>query len=211
MSVPGPVDPNAHDRFILKQRIRLVINQYEFSLPTSEDGDEAGESFCFVEQKRFKFKEDIRFFTDDTKTTELLRIKARQRFDPRARYDVTAPDGSKIGEIQKVFGKSLLRSTYTMFDAAGNETATVQEQKLWVALFRRLVGFVPYVGDYADWLPIPYHFDFRRGEELLGTNRRHRWKWRDVYTIDMTPDAQRTIDRRMVLAIAVGQDALQAR
>jgi uncharacterized protein YxjI len=207
----APVDPTTHDRFILRQRIRLVINQYEFSLPASEDGNEAGEPFCFVEQKRFKFKEDIRFFTDDTKTTELLRIKARQRFDPRARYDVTAPDGSKIGEIQKVFGKSLIRSTYTMFDAAGNEVATVQEQKLWVALFRRLVGFVPYVGDFADWLPIPYHFDLRRGEELLGTNIRQRWKWRDVYTIDMTPDAQRTVDRRMVLAIAVGQDALQAR
>jgi uncharacterized protein YxjI len=216
MNVPppppsAPVDPNAHDRFILKQRIKLVINQYEFSIPAADDDDDPGQAFCFVEQKRFKFKEDIRFFTDATKSTEILRIKARQRFDPRARYDITTPDGAKIGEIQKVFGKSLLRSTYTIFDANGNEVAVVNERKLWVALFRRAVGFVPYLGDFADWLPIPYHFDFRRGEELLGTNNRQRWKWRDVYTIDMTPDAQRTVDRRLVLAIAVGQDALQAR
>jgi uncharacterized protein YxjI len=211
MNVPGPVDPNAHDRFILRQRLKLVINQYEFSLPPAENGDGPGQAFCFVEQKRFKFKEDIRFFTDNTKSTEILRIKARQRFDPRARYDVTTPDGVKIGEIQKVFGKSLLRSTYTIFDASGNEAATVHERKLWVALFRRFVGLVPYIGDYADWLPIPYDFDFLRGEEVLGTNDRQRWKWRDTYTIDMSPDAQRTVDRRMVLAIAVGQDALQAR
>jgi uncharacterized protein YxjI len=215
MNVPppppsAPVDPNAHDRFILRQRIKLVINQYEFSLP-DDDAEDPGQAFCFVEQKRFKFKEDIRFFTDDTKSTEILRIKARQRFDPRARYDVTTPDGAKIGEISKVFGKSLLRSTYLLWDANGNEVATVNERKLWVALFRRFVGFVPYLGDFADWLPIPYHFDFRRGEELLGTNNRQRWKWRDVYTIDMTPDAQKTVDRRLVLAIAVGQDALQAR
>jgi hypothetical protein len=26
MNVPAPLDPNAHDRFILRQRIRLVIN-----------------------------------------------------------------------------------------------------------------------------------------------------------------------------------------
>ena len=65
-----------------------------------------------MEQKRFKFKEDIRFYADDSKTQELMRLKARQRFDPRARYDVTAADGTKIGEIQKVFGESLLRSTY---------------------------------------------------------------------------------------------------
>ena len=118
------IDPNAHDRFVLRQRIRLVINQYEFSLP--EDGDEPAQPFCFVEQKRFKFKEDIRFYTDDTKTTEIMRIKARQRFDPRARYDVTTPDCQKIGEIQKVFGKSLIRSTYQLFDANGAETAVAQ-------------------------------------------------------------------------------------
>ena len=210
MNAQGPVDPNAHDRFILRQRIKLVINQYEFSLP-GENGDKPGDSFCFVEQKRFKFKEDIRFFTDDDKSTELMRILARQRFDPRARYDIAAADGTKIGEIQKVFGKSLLRSTYQIFDAGGNEVAIAQERNFVVALFRRLVGLVPYIGDYADWLPIPYHFNFMRGEEKLGTHTRQLWKFRDVYTIDMSGDPQRTVDRRLVLGIAVGMDALQAR
>src|SRR5688572_6462477 len=114
--MPALIEPNAHDRFILRQRIRLVINQYEFSLP-ADGGDEPGEPICFVEQKRFKFKEDIRFYTSEDKTHELMRIKARQRFDPRARYDVTGPDGSQIGQIQKVFGASLLRSTYELYDA----------------------------------------------------------------------------------------------
>jgi uncharacterized protein YxjI len=203
------VDPNAHDRFVLRQRLRPVVNQYEFSLPG--DGGEQGEPFCFVQQRRFKFKEDIRFYTDATKSTELMRIKARQRFDPRARYDVTAADGQKIGEIQKVFGKSLLRSTYTMYDASGADVATVNERSLAVALFRRLVGLVPYLGDFADFLPIPYHFDFKRGDEELGTHTRQLWKLRDVYTIDMSGDSARTVDRRLVLAIAVGMDALQAR
>jgi uncharacterized protein YxjI len=80
-----------------------------------------------------------------------------------------------------------------------------------VALFRRLVGLVPYVGDFSDWLPIPYHFEFRRDGELLGSHVRQAFKLRDTYTIDMTPDTQRTVDRRLVLAIAVGMDALQAR
>jgi uncharacterized protein YxjI len=209
MNAIAPVDPNAHDRFVLRQRIRLVINQYEFSLP--DDGDQPGTPFLFVEQKRFKFKEDIRFYTDDTKSTELFRIKARQRFDPRARYDVTAADGTKIGEIQKVFGKSLIRSTYQLFDASGAEVAVARERNIVVALFRRLVGFVPYVGSYADWLPIAYHFDFLRGEEKLGSHNRQLFKLRDVYTIDMSGDPQHTIDRRLILANAVGMDALQAR
>ena len=56
-----------------------------------------------------------------------------------------------------------------------------------------------------------YHFEFRRGDEVLGTHTRQAFKFRDTYTIDMSGDPQRTIDRRMILAIAVGMDALQAR
>ena len=47
-STPGP-------RFI------AAVGRYDFPL-AGEDG-EPGEPVCFVEQKRFKFKEDIRFFS----------------------------------------------------------------------------------------------------------------------------------------------------
>jgi uncharacterized protein YxjI len=203
------VDPNEHDLFLLRQRWAPVINRYEFTLPTP-DGT-PGQPVCFVEQKRFKFKEDIRFFTDDTKQVEAMRLKARQRFDPKARYDVTDADGAKIGEIQKVFGASLLRSTYKLYDAAGEETAKATEKSLLVALFRRLVDFIPYVGNFGDWLPIPYHFVFKRGDRELATNTRRAWKIADTYTIDLSGDPERTLDRRLVLATAVGMDALQAR
>ena len=202
------VDPNQHDVFVLRQKIKLVINQYEFFLP---DGDGPGEPLCFVEQKRFKFKEDIRFYLDEAKTTELLRVKARQRFDPRATYDVTDETGTKIGEISKVFGASLLRSTFRISDADGEELCISTEKNLGVALLRRAVGFIPYVENVANWLPIPYHFVFKRGDEILGENTRRLGKLRDIYTIDMSADSRRTIDRRLVLALAVGQDALQAR
>ena len=140
-----------------------------------------------------------------------MRLKARQRFDPRARYDVTAADGSKIGEIQKVFGESLLRSTYTLFDAGGLATAKARERSLAVALFRRLIGLVPFIGGFTDWIPIPYHFDFLRGGDVVGTHTRTAWKLRDTYVIDFSGDPERTLDRRLILATAVGMDALQAR
>jgi len=140
---------------------------------------------------------------------ELMRIKARQRFDPWATYDVTAADGTKIGEIQKAFGRSLIRSTYLIH--APNGTVTAAERNLGVALFRRLVGFVPVIGDFSDWLPIPYHFTFERDGRQLGVHKRRFGKIRDIYDIDMSADAGRTLDRRLVLAAAVGMDALQAR
>ena len=203
------VDPNQHDVFVLRQKIKLAINHYEFFLADA-DGT-PGEPIAFVEQKRFKFKEDIRFYTDASKTQELLRIKARQRFDPRATYDITDETGAKIGEITKVFGASLLRSTFRVNDASGQELFISTEKSMPIALTRRAVGFIPYVENVANWLPIPYHFVFKRGEEILGENRRQIGKFRDIYTIDMSADNPRTIDRRLVLALAVGQDALQAR
>ena len=202
-------DVNAQDVFLLRQRWTLVINRYLFSLPDARGKE--GQQIAFVEQKRFQFKEDIRFYTDDTKRIEFLRIKARQQFDPAARYDITGPGGEKIGEIQKVFGKSLLRSTYRLFDANGVETAEARERSLTVAVVRRLIGFVPYIGNWADWLPIPYHFVFVRGDKVLVHHTRQAWKFTDHYRIDCSPDAERSLDRRLVLAAAVGMDALQAR
>jgi len=197
------VDPNQHDRFVLTQKFTMVINRYQFMLADDQP------PFCFVEQARFKFKEDIRFFTDESKSVELLRIKARQRFDPRATYDITGADGTKIGEIKKVFGASLIRSTYEI--SSSTATVQAQEKSLMVALFRRLVDFVPYIGDFSNWLPIPYHFDFIRDGQVIGAHKRRIGKFRDTYDIDMSGDPDRTFDRRLVLAVAVGMDALQAR
>ncbi len=204
-----PVDPTRHDRFFLAQRIRAMINQYEVST-LGADQKSAGEPICFVEQKRMKLKEDLRAFTDDSKTTEVFRIKAQQVWDPRARYDVTDAGGQPVGQLGKVFGRSLLRSTWRLYDASGTEIAWARERSLFVALLRRLVGIVPFIGEFADLLPIPYHFDYFLEDERIGGLERILGV-RDRYRLDVSGDGERAIDRRLALALAVGMDALQAR
>jgi uncharacterized protein YxjI len=204
-----PANPHLGDRFFLVQRIRPMVNQYEVST-LGPDEKSAGDPICFVEQKRMKLKEDLRAFTDDSKTAEVFRIKAQQVWDPRARYDITDADGQHLGQLGKVFGKSLLRSTWRIYDGAGTEIGWARERSLFVALFRRLVGFIPYIGGFADWLPIPYHFDYFVADERIGGLERILGV-RDRYRLDVSGDAERRIDRRVVLALAVGMDALQAR
>ena len=203
------VDPGRHDRFFLSQRFRAMINQYEVST-MGADGKSAGEPLCFVEQKRMKLKEDLRAFTDDSKTAELFRIKAQQVWDPRAKYDVTDASGLQIGQLRKVFGKSLLRSTWQIYDAAGEEVAWARERNLFVALLRRTIGLVPIIGEFLELLPIPYHFDYFVGDERIGGLQRILGL-RDRYELDVSGDAERRIDRRVAIALAVGLDALQAR
>ena len=208
-SPAAQVDPRRHDRFFLRQRFAMMINRYEVST-LGADGKSAGEPVSFVEQKRIKLKEDLRSFTDDSKTTEVFRIKAQQVWDPRARYDVTDPAGQQIGQLQKVFGESLLRSTWRIYDAAGNQVGWARERNLFVAVFRRLIGFVPFIGGFADLLPIPYHFDYFIEDRKIGGLERILGV-RDRYRLDVSGDSERTIDRRAILALAVGMDALQAR
>jgi uncharacterized protein YxjI len=203
------VDLAQQDRFVIRQRLRLVGNQYEIHLPAG-DGTEEGELVGFVQQKIAALKEDLRAYTGPDKAQELFRIKARQVFDPTARYKVTDSAGEHIGELSKDFARSLARSTWRIYSPNGQELAWAHERSLLRALIRRFIGLVPVVGEFLELLPIRYHFDFYAGEKPIGRLER-LFSVRDRYVLDLSGDEQRGIDRRVALALAVGMDALQAR
>jgi uncharacterized protein YxjI len=180
------------DRYLVEQLIRPIANLYRVSSD--------GRPVAFVRQKKLAIREDLRFFADEGETDELFRIKARSVVDVAGTYDVTSPDGTVLGALGKVFGASLLRSTWRILDARGDEFARAQEQNVAVALLRR----------FAD-LPLPYHFEIRStdGREL-GVVRR-AMSLRDRYELDLSADVERRIDRRLGIALTVGLDALQSR
>jgi uncharacterized protein YxjI len=199
------------DRFTVRQRVRAVRNRYEVRV--ARDGNEEGELAAYVEQKTFALKEDLRFYADEHKQVELFRLKARQRFDPAARYKVTDAGGAEIGELGKAFRRSLARSTWRVYDAQGNEIAWATERSLFRSLVRRalsLGGFIPLVGDLLGLIPIRYHFDFYAGERRIGGLER-LFGIRDRYVLDLSGDQSRALDRRVAIALAVAMDALQAR
>ncbi|MGH3131474.1 MAG: hypothetical protein ACRDNX_11700, partial [Gaiellaceae bacterium] len=196
-------DRFGHDRFLVKQLIRPMVNLYEvFAL--SPGTDAPGARVAFVRQKRMALKEDLRAFADDSETEEVFRIKARSLLDVGGRYDVTGGDGTPLGALQKLFGQSLLRSTWRVLDADDSELFVATERSLAVAIGRRIADIVP----YGDLLPIPYHFVFRSGEQDLGGLTRVLGL-RDQYRLDLSGDPDRRVDRRLAIALAVGLDALQ--
>jgi uncharacterized protein YxjI len=204
--------PHAHvDRFTVRQRVRAVKNAYEVRVALP--GDEEGELAAYVEQKTFALKEDLRFWADEAKSREAFRLKARQRFDPAARYRIKDAQGEDIGELGKAFRRSLARSTWRVYSPAGEEIAWATERSLFRSLLRRVVtlgGFIPIVGDVLGLIPIRYHFDFYRGDAQIGSLER-RFGIRDRYVLDLGGDAGRALDRRLAIALAVAMDALQAR
>ena len=188
----------SEDKFVIDQLIKPMVNLYRISAgPTP---------VAFVRQKRMAIKEDIRFFADESETRELWRIKARSMMEFSGRYDVTTPEGETIGVLGKVFGKSLLRSTWQILDVAGQELAIAQERSLAIAILRRVIDMVP----YGDFVPIPFHFTIDAGERHVGDLNR-RLGFRDTYDLDVSGDVERTIDRRLAVSLGIALDALQSR
>ena len=200
-------DPFAFDRFFVEQLFRPIVNLYQVT-PLAAGETPAGGPIAYVRQKRMAIKEDIRFFADEEETEEVFRIKARRMLEIGGNYDVTTPDGQRIGVLQKVFGRSLFRSTWRILDEQENVLATGQERSLFLAIARRLIDFVPYVGGY---IPIPYNFELNdpEGKRMGGMDR--KFQIRDKYLLDLSDDHDRRIDRRLAVALAVGLDTLQNR
>jgi hypothetical protein len=194
----------AQDAFFIDQLIRPIANLYRISTLGSEGGP--GQPVAFVRQKKLSIREDIRFFADESETDELFRMKARQVFDVRGRYDVTSPEGERIGTLEKVLGISFIRSTWRVYDASEQQVALAQEKSIHVALLRRLIDFVPY-GEFA---PIVFQFTILMDGREVGELRRPVGV-RDRYTLTLGGDPDRRLDRRVAVALGIALDALQSR
>jgi hypothetical protein len=195
-----------YDRFLVDQLVRPVANLYRVT-PLAVGDTPAGGPVAFVRQKKLAVKEDIRFYADENETTELFRLKARSMLDiGGSRYDVLSGD-EKIGFLRHKFRESLLRSTWHIGGPDEDEIGIARERSLPGAIARRVVDFVPYVGGF---IPIPYNFEILSDGQVVGGMDR-KFKVRDQYVLDLSGDREKTIDRRVAVALAVGLDALQNR
>jgi hypothetical protein len=180
--------------FYVKQKFAMTTNRYEL-FAANPDGS-FGQSMGLAEQKRLAFKEEVTFYTDDTKTRPVFSFKARKRIDLNAGYDIFDEARNQIGFFRKDFGKSLMRSTFHI--EGPGYAGTGQERSQAVAIIRRFTD-IPF---------LPIHFDFvtPEGQPLLGVER--QGSVRDKYTVHV-PDQR--IDFRVAAAVAVGLDALMQR
>lgn len=123
--------------------------------------DHEGQLVGYCRQKLFKFKEEIVLYTDRTRETELLRIKARQIIDFGATYDVKLPNGQSMGSLRRKGLKStFVRDEYLVFDEHDTQVATLQEDSTFKALVRRFIEYA------APFMPQKFHLRDSGGTEI---------------------------------------------
>jgi uncharacterized protein YxjI len=196
------------DRILVQQVFKPIANEYRISVPTPGDTQE-GRPVLFVKQKKMKIKEDIRFrTTQDGDGPHEFMIKSKSVFEFRGRHDILDAEGNVIGQLEKDFTKSMLRSHWHVRDAQGNEVLESHESSWIIALLRRFADLGPDVFTFLTWLP--FNFVLRRNGEEVGSYKRVLGTMRDRYVMEIG-DGLNDVDRRLLVAFAIGLDALQDR
>lgn len=195
------------DRILVQQVFKPIGNEYRISIPAGGSTDE-GTPILYVKQKKLSIREDIRFRLSPDDEDCAFMIKSKSVFEFRGRHEVLDAEGNVIGLLEKNFGRSLLRSHWHVRDVSATELVEAHETSWTIALVRRIVGFFPEWLAPLGWLP--FNFVLRRGGHEVGAYRRVLGKFRDRYVLEVTPDVV-DVDRRLLVAFAVGLDALQDR
>ncbi len=202
--------PRVKPRLFVEQKLTAVVNKYR--VYGAVDGERA-QMVAFAQQKRFKFKEKLSFYPDESKAALAFTMRAEKVLDVHGRYFVEDAQGTPLGALRKSFRKSLLASSWEILDAEGAVVLGVTESNRTLAALRRYAGFIPFVGDLFELFLVffRYHFDFIDASGAKVGKYVKTTLFRDHYTLLLTDEAAAAVDVRVLTAMCVGLDALQSR
>ena len=192
---PAPTQAMPVAHYWIKQRFTPMVNRYEIC--ESDAAGQVGGMIAFAQQKRMKLREEVIFYTDDTKSQIFFSFKARNILDIHGVTDIFDGNGQVIGQFRKDFKASLLRSTYYV-GQNGLAEARGEERSLANAIVRR----------FTDISFIPYHFDFGKDDGGPVMSVVKKWGLRDKYHVTVYDAGY---DFRVLAAMAVALDVLQSR
>ena len=184
-----------HERYLLKRQVFALAGTFRYF-------DPQGNLIMFSQQKMFKLKEDIRVFSDESKTQEVLQIKARSVIDFSAAYDVIdSANGQKVGALRRKGLKSLLRDEWEVLDVNDQIIGRLFEDSPGLALLRRL-----FLGSL-----LPQNYDITvNGQHVVDLKQRFN-PFRYELDVDFSLDTANVIDRRVGLAAGILLAAIEGK
>ena len=174
------------DQYLIKKQAIALTGKIRIYTPD-------GVLKLFSEQKMFKLREDIRVFSDESKTDELLSIKARQIIDFSAAYDVVDPAYGKVGALRRKGLRSILRDEWEVLNIQDQVIAIVTEDSVGRAMLRRLL-----LGTL-----LPQDYDMLMGSERVADFKQRFNLFRYEMDVDFSMDTGKQVDHRLGLAVAI--------
>jgi uncharacterized protein YxjI len=175
------------NQYLLRRQVLALTGKFRIYTPN-------GQLALYSQQKMFKLKEDIRVYSDERLSQELLLIKARQIIDFSAAYDVIdLQSGEKVGVWRRKGFRSMLRDEWEQLDARDSHVGILYEDNMTQALLRRFL--------LGKWLP--QNYDIITGNQRCADIRQRFNPFRYELDLDFSMDASLKLDRRMGIAAAI--------
>ena len=173
--------------YLLKRQVFALTGKFRIYSPQDE-------LLLFSQQKMFKLREDIRVFTDENKSQELLLIQARNIIDFSATYDVIdSPTGLKVGTLRRKGLKSMLQDEWDVLDTQDQVVGLLFEDNIRLAMLRRfLLGSL-----------LPQNYDVTLGQERVADLRQKFNPFAYQLMMDFSMDIGNRLDRRIGIAAAI--------
>ncbi len=184
-----------HNAYLLKRQVLALTGKFRIYGPS-------GELLLFCEQKMFRLREDFRVYSDESKSQEMLMIKARQIIDFSAAYDVIdSASGQKVGALRRRGLRSLLRDEWEVWDVNDVAVGRLFEDSMQMALLRRfLLGRL-----------LPQNYDITIGSERVGDLRQRFNVFAYQLDLDFSMDIAHQLDRRIGIAAGILLAAIEGK
>jgi len=156
--------------------------------------DENGQEIAYSRQKMFKLREDIRLYTDESQSQELLHIQARQILDFSAAYDVfDSLEGRPIGALRRRGFHSIIRDQWEVLGPGDQPLGVLIEDSQGRALLRRLL-----LGSL-----LPQDYDLLVNERRVMDLKQRFHLFRYELDLDFSFDTARQLDHRLGIAAGI--------
>jgi hypothetical protein len=127
---------------------------------------------------------DLTFYTDESKTSQLLHIKQRNWVDAWGTFDLfDSSNGEHICTFKRKFWAGILQRTWMVTGPSGQELFLIQEDNIMKSILRRLGGeFIPFL---VIFLRTNMNFRTLDGSKDFGDLNR-KFSLRDRYEVSRT-------------------------
>jgi uncharacterized protein YxjI len=164
--------------------------------------DEYENMIAYSRQKMFRLREDIRVYSDEAQSQELLYIQARNIIDFAAAYDVY--DSTKqalIGTLRRRGFRSMVRDQWEILAPGDQPVGTLVEDSAGYALLRRLL-----VGRL-----LPQNYDVLIDNRRVMDLRQHFGFFQYVLDMEFLPEGGSSLDHRLGIAAGILLAAIEGR
>lgn len=180
-------DKFSYTQYIIRKKVLSIVGA-KFHIYNANQ-----ELVMFSQMKAFKLKEDIRLYSDESMSEELLTIAARSLIDFSATYDVKdARTGEHIGSLRRKGLKSILKDEWLILNASEIEIGRIMEESKILALLRRFLSEL-----------IPQKYNVQISGNTVSTFKQNFNPFVTKINVDFSMDPGQTLDRRLGLAASV--------